>query len=63
VAAYVKRLRPEIRVIGVEAMDADAMTRSLAAGQRVRLKQGGLFADGAAARFEPALSLVQRFVY
>ena len=51
VAAYVKRLRPEIRVIGVEAADADAMTRSLATGRRVRLKQVGLFADGAAVKY------------
>ena len=50
IAAYVKRLRPEIRVIGVEAVDADAMTRSLAAGERVMLTQVGLFADGAAVK-------------
>ena len=34
VAAYVKRVRPEIKVIGVETVDADAMTRSLREGQR-----------------------------
>ena len=50
VAAYVKRLRPDIRIIGVEAVDADAMTRSLAAGERVTLEQVGLFADGAAVK-------------
>jgi threonine dehydratase len=50
VAAYVKRLRPQTRIVGVEAEDADAMTRSLAAGQRVRLEQVGLFADGAAVK-------------
>jgi len=50
VAAYVKRLRPETRIIGVEAADADAMARSLAAGRRVRLAQVGLFADGAAVK-------------
>ncbi len=50
VAAYVKRLRPETRIIGVEAVDADAMTRSLAAGERVVLDQVGLFADGAAVK-------------
>ncbi|HRP96694.1 MAG TPA: threonine ammonia-lyase, biosynthetic [Rhodocyclaceae bacterium] len=50
VAAYVKRLRPETRIIGVEAVDADAMTRSLAAGERVMLEQVGLFADGAAVK-------------
>src|SRR3981081_494145 len=50
VGAYVKRLRPQTRIVGVEAEDADAMTRSLAAGQRVRLEQVGLFADGAAVK-------------
>lgn len=50
VAAYVKRLRPEIKIIGVEPVDADAMSRSLQAGQRVRLEQVGLFADGVAVR-------------
>ncbi len=51
VAAYIKRLRPEIKVIGVETFDADAMKQSLAAGKRVRLPQVGLFADGTAVKF------------
>ncbi len=50
IAAYVKRLRPEIKIIGVEPTDADAMARSLSAGHRVRLSQVGLFADGVAVR-------------
>ena len=50
VAAYVKRLRPEIKIIGVEPVDSDAMSRSLQAGHRVRLEQVGLFADGVAVR-------------
>ena len=50
IAAYVKRLRPEIKVIGVEPVEADAMARSLAAGHRVRLNQVGLFADGVAVK-------------
>lgn len=50
VAAYVKRLRPEIKVIGVEPEDADAMYRSLKAGRRVKLAQVGLFADGVAVK-------------
>lgn len=50
VAAYIKRLRPEIKVIGVETFDADAMKQSLAAGKRVRLAQAGLFADGTAVK-------------
>jgi threonine dehydratase len=50
IAAYVKRLRPEVKIIGVEPIDADAMARSLTAGHRVRLKQVGLFADGVAVK-------------
>ena len=64
VAAYVKRLRPEIKVIGVEAVDADAMTRSLKAGKRVTLEQVGLFADGAAVKQvgEETFRLCQEYV-
>jgi threonine dehydratase len=50
IAAYVKRLRPEIRIIGVEPVDADAMYRSLKAGKRVKLDHVGLFADGVAVK-------------
>jgi threonine dehydratase len=50
VAAYVKRLYPEIKIIGVEPVDSDAMSRSLKAGQRVKLSQVGLFADGVAVK-------------
>lgn len=50
IAAYIKRLRPDIRIIGVEARDADAMTQSLARGERVKLNHVGLFADGAAVK-------------
>ncbi|MGK7910074.1 MAG: threonine ammonia-lyase, biosynthetic [Synechococcus sp.] len=50
IASYVKRVRPEIKVIGVEPIDADAMYRSLKVGHRVRLEQVGLFADGVAVR-------------
>lgn len=50
IAAIVKRIRPEIKIIGVEACDANAMTLSLKAGKRVFLDQCGLFAEGAAIR-------------
>ncbi len=50
VAAVVKELRPEVRIIGVEPDDSDAMTRSLAAGRRVVLDHVGRFADGVAVR-------------
>ena len=64
VAAYIKRLRPETKIIGVEAVDADAMTQSLKAGKRVRLKQVGLFADGAAVKYvgEETFRLCQQYV-
>ena len=50
IAAYVKRLRPEIKVIGVQPEDADAMHRSLKSGRRVKLAHVGLFADGVAVK-------------
>ena len=50
VAAYVKRVRPQCKVIGVEAADAAGMTASLLQGQLVTLPHVGLFADGAAVR-------------
>ncbi|MGH8670728.1 MAG: threonine ammonia-lyase, biosynthetic [Burkholderiales bacterium] len=50
VAAFVKRLKPKTRIIGVEPVDADAMYRSLRAGRRVALPSVGLFADGVAVR-------------
>jgi len=50
IAAYVKRVRPSVKVIGVEPVDADAMTRSLKAGRRVKLDHVGLFADGVAVK-------------
>ncbi|NEO54298.1 MAG: threonine ammonia-lyase, biosynthetic [Okeania sp. SIO3B5] len=64
IAAYVKRLRPEIKIIGVEPADADAMSQSLKAGHRVRLPQVGLFADGVAVREvgEETLRLCQQYV-
>lgn len=64
VAACVKRLRPEVRIIGVEATDADAMTQSLKLGRRVVLDRVGLFADGAAVKEvgETTFALCQRYV-
>jgi len=64
IAAYVKRLHPEIKIIGVEPVDADAMNQSLKAGQRVKLSQVGLFADGVAVREvgEETFRLCQQYV-
>ena len=50
IAAYVKQVRPDIRIIGVQTTDSDAMARSLKAGRRIELTDVGLFADGTAVR-------------
>ena len=64
IAAYVKTVRPEIKIIGVEAKDSEAMTESLKQNQRVILDQVGLFADGAAVKQvgEHTFKLAQQFV-
>jgi threonine dehydratase len=64
VAAYIKAVRPEIKVIGVEAKDAEAMTESLIKGERVILEQVGLFADGAAVKQvgEHTFKICQQYV-
>ncbi len=48
IAGYLKALMPSVKVVGVEPFEADAMWRSLQAGQRVRLEHVGIFADGVA---------------
>src|SRR4051812_4629534 len=48
IGAYIKSVQPNVQVIGVEPVDADAMAQSLAAGRRGRLDDVGLFADGGA---------------
>jgi threonine dehydratase len=50
IASYVKRVRPSTKIIGVEPVDADAMTRSLKLKRRIKLDQVGLFADGVAVK-------------
>ncbi len=64
IAAYVKAMRPDIKMIGVEALDAEAMTMSLKLGERVMLEQVGLFADGAAVKQvgEHTFNLCQQYV-
>ncbi len=68
VAAYLKAVRPEIRVIGVQTADSDAMTRSVQSGKRVRLNDVGLFSDGTAVKqvgeetFRLARALVDEFI-
>jgi threonine dehydratase len=64
IAGYIKALRPDVRIIGVEPYEADAMYRSLKAGHRVRLDHVGIFADGVAVREvgEMTFSLVRETV-
>ena len=68
VASYIKAVRPEVRVIGVQTTDSDAMVRSVAAGKRVTLKDVGLFSDGTAVKlvgeetFRVARALVDDYV-
>jgi len=50
VAAYIKQLRPDIKIIGVQTEDSDAMLRSVRAGRRVTLTDVGLFSDGTAVK-------------
>jgi threonine dehydratase len=50
IAAYIKRVRPDVEIIGVQPVDSDAMARSIAAGRRVVLPHVGLFADGVAVK-------------
>ena len=50
IAVYIKQLRPEVKIIGVEPEDADAMDLSLKRGKRIMLDHVGIFADGVAVR-------------
>ncbi|MCP5028771.1 MAG: threonine ammonia-lyase, biosynthetic [Actinomycetia bacterium] len=50
VGVYVKQLRPDVKIIGVQTEDSDAMARSLEAGRRVELEDVGLFSDGTAVK-------------
>lgn len=68
VAAYIKAVRPEVQVIGVQTTDSDAMLRSVRAGRRVTLDDVGLFSDGTAVKrvgaetFRLTRALVDDFV-
>ena len=68
VANYIKAVRPEIKVIGVQMNDSDAMMQSVAAQQRVTLTDVGLFSDGTSVKlvgeetFRIASELVDEFM-
>ena len=64
IAAYIKAVRPEIKVIGVQTHDSAAMHDSIKAGKRVTLAHVGIFADGTAVK-QPGkhtFQLVQQYV-
>ena len=50
IGAYVKRVLPGVKVIGVQPVDSDAMRQSISAGKPVTLNHVGLFVDGVAVR-------------
>tara|TARA_B100000700_G_C15027076_1_gene848731 strand:+ start:381 stop:1916 length:1536 start_codon:yes stop_codon:yes gene_type:complete len=68
VASYVKSVWPDIQIIGVEPNDANAMTKSIEAGEIIELPNVGLFADGVAVTkvgnltFEIAKELVDSMI-
>ncbi len=68
VANYIKAVRPEVKVIGVQMNDSDAMLQSVVAKKRVTLTDVGLFADGTAVKlvgeetFRAAKNLIDEFV-
>ena len=68
VAAYIKAVRPDIKVIGVQTNDSDAMVRSVKQGKRIQLPDVGLFSDGTAVKqvgeetFRVTKALVDDFV-
>jgi threonine dehydratase len=50
IAQFIKAIRPDIKVIGVEPEDSNAMQASLKAGKRIALDHVGIFADGVAVK-------------
>ena len=50
IGAFIKRIAPQVKIIGVETYDANALVQSLKDGERVLLKDVGLFADGSAVK-------------
>lgn len=64
VGEYIKAIRPNIKVIGVQTVDSDAMRQSLAAGKRIELKEVGLFSDGTAVKLvgKETFKICQRVV-
>ncbi len=68
ISTYIKNLWPEIKIIGVEPEDANAMSRSLEENKIIELENVGLFADGVAVKkvgektFEIAKKYVDKMI-
>ena len=64
VASYIKAVRPEVKVIGVQMNDSNAMIQSVRAGKRVTLSDVGLFSDGTAVKLvgEETFRLTRKLV-
>ena len=68
IAAWVKQVQPDVRIVGVEPDDSDAMGRSISAGEPITLEHVGIFADGVAVRrvgdetFRLCRELVDEFI-
>ncbi len=64
VGAYVKQLRPDIKIIGVQTVDSDAMAQSMEQHKRVTLAEVGLFSDGTAVKLvgEETFRLCEKYV-
>ena len=68
VGAYIKAVRPDVKIIGVQMSDSSAMAQSVASGGRVKLADVGLFADGTAVKevgaetFRVAGQVVDEFI-
>jgi threonine dehydratase len=50
IAGFMKAVKPEIKIIGVEPEDAACFHAARKAGRRVKLKEVGIFADGVAVK-------------
>ncbi len=64
IATYIKQLRPDIKIIGVQTEDSNAMLRSIRAGRRIQLKDVSLFPDGTAVKLVglETFKLVRKYV-
>ena len=64
VAKTAKLLKPQVKIIGVEPDDSDAMTQSLRTGTPVTIEEVGIFADGVAVKRvgDKTFQLAERYV-